>query len=122
MSANQLTIFLFHLETCCGFVFMLASVIVSIFGYARTRLWGFLALAFSTMAFVAQVVLRYYAFLRSYDLPAALKVATTLSFFLGSFLSLIGFLALAFTARRRRKPSNQPMQPTASPRMASLTD
>jgi hypothetical protein len=108
----QLTIFLFHLETCCSFVFALAGIIVCTFGFFRTRLWGFLALAVAAAVGAVQLALHYYYFLRSYELPPALKISGTFLFFLGSILSLVGTLSIAVMARRRHRPSNQSLQPT----------
>jgi hypothetical protein len=112
-SAMQLTIFLFHLETCCSFVFGLAGIIICTFGFLRTRLWGFLALVFAGVVHAVQLALHYYYFLRSYELPPALKITGTFLFFLGSILGLVGTLSIAVMARRRHQPSNQAMQRTA---------
>jgi len=109
----QLTVFLFHIETCCSFVFSLVSIIILVFGFYRTRLWGFILMAISTFGFALQLVLHYYYFLRSYDLPPLLKISGTILFFVSSILGLVGVFALALTARRHHKPSNQAMQRTA---------
>jgi fatty-acid desaturase len=113
-SSMQLTVFLFHIETCCSFVFSLASIIICLFGFYRTRLWGFILMAISTFGFAIQLGLHYYYFLRAYELPPALKISGTTLFFLSSILGLAGVSALAFAARRHYKPSNQALEPTAS--------
>ena len=78
----QLTVFLFHLETCGGFVVAVASIAFLLVGFIRTRLWGFLLLAISSGGFLFQLAFRYVAFLRAYELPPALKIAATAIYFL----------------------------------------
>jgi hypothetical protein len=71
-------------------------------------------MAISTFGFAIQLVLHYYYFLHAYELPPALKISGTMLFFLSSILGLVGVSALAFTARRHHRPSNQALEPTAS--------
>jgi hypothetical protein len=97
----QLTMFLFHLETCCNFLFSLAIIIICLFGYARTRSWPFIALTVAFVANTIQLALHYYYFLRAYELPADLKISGTVLFFVASILEVVGLGGLAFTTWRR---------------------
>src|SRR6266545_80092 len=112
-ASMKITIFLFHLETCGSFAIAVASIILLVFGFYRTGLWPFLLLAFATCIFAVQLALHYYYFLRSYDLPVALKLTGTVLFFSGSLLSLTGTAALVFILPSRGNSSNQAMQRTA---------
>jgi hypothetical protein len=99
----QLTVFLFHIETCVGVAVSITVIVFLLVGFARTKLLGFLLLAIGLGGDLVQLLFHYVAFLRAYEIPPALKIAATGVYVMSEAIAVIGAIALAFGAQKALK-------------------